>query len=489
MIRESLILGTLWYALSRAWTALARSAPGRRFDALCHWFGRQWRESAIVGWFCAPRFLKEGARELGRVRTALCALYERLRLPAAVRGSIFLRPFLWCALAAALAPLVPTMALLGLAALGGGSLALTLLHERERRLAPFPPGLPVLLYALCYLVATFTSVNVRGSLYVGLLSVAFVLFSFVVWHAVTTREQLDLLVALLVTAGAGVSCYGILQYFFRWGYQSTAWVDKDMFSAIRFRVSATLQNPNMLGEYLILMIPLGGAKLLAAKGARRKLYYLACCGAMCACMLLTFSRGAWLGLLLAGLAFFVLLRPRLLFLAPLAVLALYLVLPETVVSRFTSIGDLSDHSTSYRVNIWLGTLRMLRDGYWLRGIGPGDAAFNAVYPFYSYETVVAPHAHNLFLQITCDAGILGLASFLWVLLRYFRTLCCALRTETDGASRLLQTAFTAGMFGFLVQAMTDYSFYNYRVMLLFWVYAALGALCARRSQLPQGGIL
>ena len=34
--------------------------------------------------------------------------------------------------------------------------------------------------------------------------------------------------------------------------------------------------------------------------------------------------------------------------------------------------------------------------------------------------------------------------------------------------------------------MTDYSFYNYRVLFLFWVFLALGALCARRSELPEG---
>ena len=41
----------------------------------------------------------------------------------------------------------------------------------------------------------------------------------------------------------------------------------------------------------------------------------------------------------------------------------------------------------------------------------------------------------------------------------------------------------------MVQAMTDYSFYNYRVMFLFWAYLALGGLAARRGQLPEGRLL
>ena len=102
---------------------------------------------------------------------------------------------------------------------------------------------------------------------------------------------------------------------------------------------------------------------------------------------------------------------------------------------------------------------------------------------------MAPHSHNLFLQILCDAGVVALAVFLLLLFVYFRMMCVSLSREKDWTSRLLQIAFIAGVCGFLVQAMTDYSFYNYRVMFLFWAYLALGAASARRSQLPEGRLL
>ena len=129
---------------------------------------------------------------------------------------------------------------------------------------------------------------------------------------------------------------------------------------------------------------------------------------------------------------------------------------------------------------------MLRDGHWLFGIGPGEAAFNRVYPFYSYEAIVAPHSHNLFLQIVCDAGIFALLAFLWVLVRYFRTLFGALGREREPGARLLTIGCASGVLGFLVQAMTDYSFYNYRVMLLFWAYLGVGMLSARQGCLEGG---
>ena len=130
---------------------------------------------------------------------------------------------------------------------------------------------------------------------------------------------------------------------------------------------------------------------------------------------------------------------------------------------------------------------MLKD-YWLCGIGPGEDAFNMVYPAYSYNAITAPHSHNLFLQIVCDVGITALVVFILLLFVYFRMLCSALSREKDWTSRMLQIAFTSGACGFMVQAMTDYSFYNYRVMFLFFVFLALGGLAARRSSLPEGGL-
>ena len=466
----------------------------RALTAICLWFSRQWHSSGVISWFLHPAGWGAGASESSiffklwsLIRRGLCRLYELLHLERLFAGSVFLQAWFWCALPAVLAPFLPTMAVLGLAAIGYACVALRLVRERDRPLAWSPINRYIILSAAIYLAGTFFSVDLEGSLNPGLLRVAFILFAVVLGNAVSNRRQLDTLIFLMVLAGTAVAAYGILQYIFRWGYQSAAWVDSDMFSGIEFRVPSTLENPNMLGQYFLLAIPLGGAKLLSSREWGARIFYLCCCGLMCVCMLLTFSRGAWLALLFAGLVFVLFLNPRLILLAPFALIALYFVLPETVITRFTSIGDLSDDSTSYRLYIWLGTLAMLKD-YWLCGIGPGEDAFNMVYPAYSYNAITAPHSHNLFLQIVCDVGITALVVFILLLFVYFRMLCSALSREKDWTSRMLQIAFTSGACGFMVQAMTDYSFYNYRVMFLFFVFLALGGLAARRSSLPEGGL-
>ena len=474
-------------------TIIQASVLYRVLAAICLWFSGQWQRSGVIQWFIHPPLALEQAeskssvfyRLWDKIHQFLNWLWRMLCLEKLFAGSIFLKSWLWCGAAVVLAPILPTMAVLGLAMVGSFSVLLNLMRDRQRDLFYVPMNRYIWLYAGIYLVGTFFSVNLKGSLLGGMLTVAFVLFTIMLENAVTTRRQLDVLIAMMVLAGTVVALYGIFQYLFGWGYQSTAWVDTDMFGD-SFRVPSTLENPNMLGQYLILAIPLGGAGLLSAKDWAQRVWYFICCGIMCVCMLLTLSRGAWLGLLFAGFLFVLFLQPRLLLLAPIALVALYFVLPDTIINRFSSIGDLGDSSTSYRVYIWIGTLAMLKD-YWLCGIGPGDAAFNLVYPRYSYSGVTAPHSHNLFLQIMCDAGVIALVIFVLLLFHFFRDVCSAFCRERDSFSRFHQTAVAAGMAGFLVQAMTDYSFYNYRVMFLFWVFIALGGLLARRGQLPERG--
>ena len=472
--------------------ALQASMLFRLLAAMDGWFGRQWRESRMIAAIVRP---DERSRQISQssvfyklwqlLHGGLAKLYELLRLEKLFSGSLFLRSFFWAALCIGLAPILPTMADLALAAVGYASVLLMFMRDKGRVLAFSPMNRYILLYGAVFAVASVFSVTPRESVKVGLLTVAFVLFALVLQNAVATRRQLEILLRVIVLAGTAVAFYGVCQYLFGWGYQSAAWVDNDMFSGITFRVSSTLQNPNMLGQYLILTLALGVALLLKAEGWGSRIFWLLCVGVMALCMILTFARGAWLGLLFGGALFLLILNPRLLFLFPVVLIGLYMVLPATVTVRFTSIGDLSDSSTSYRVHIWMGTLAMLKD-YWLCGIGPGDGAFNLVYPVYSYNAIVAPHSHNLFLQLLCDGGVTLLASFVAVLLHFFRQMAAAIHEAGAWREKIYPAAILGAIAGFLLQAMTDYSFYNHRVMVMFWTFLAVGALVARRDELEGG---
>ena len=445
---------------------------------LAAWCSLQWGRSAVVRWFISqkPRPSRAlGQRLLGLWRSA----FHALRLDRLLTGSVFLHPAVFAGAAVVVAPLAPTMVCLGLVCASFFALALRLGARTED-----PPGTTPLdpycvLFAGVYLYAMFTSTTRSGSLFPALLTALFVLFYLALTRC-GLEKRVRLLVGLMVLAGVLVTAYGFYQMLFPARFTS-AWVDDDMFSDITFRMYSTLENPNVLGEYYLLILPLTGAMVLTAGDWKRRALSGGAFLIMGAGLVLTYSRGCYLGLLFAAAVFLVLLDRRFL-VAGLILLALSpLYLPETVLSRFTSIGNLSDSSTSYRVYIWMGTLEMLRD-YWFSGIGPGEMAFNTVYPKYAYNAVTAPHSHNLFLQVVCDTGICGLIVLALALVSYYRMMFTAMHRETDRQARMFQIAGVSAVSGFLVQSMTDYTFYNYRVLLLFWAVLGLSVLFTRMGR-------
>ena len=147
---------------------------------------------------------------------------------------------------------------------------------------------------------------------------------------------------------------------------------------------------------------------------------------------------------------------------------------DSIVQRMMSVGNMGDSSTSYRVYIWMGTLGMLKH-FWLGGIGMGEAAFGEVYPFFSYNAIVAPHSHNTFLQLTVEAGVGALAVFLISQIIFIKKMSDAYRLDDKKSlDSSMALALAAGVIGFLAQSMFDYTFYNYRVMAVFVMVLAIG---------------
>jgi putative inorganic carbon (HCO3(-)) transporter len=73
-----------------------------------------------------------------------------------------------------------------------------------------------------------------------------------------------------------------------------------------------------------------------------------------------------------------------------------------------------------RVEIWSRAIYMIQD-FPLTGIGMGsflDVA-DQFYPFLMYSRGAVNHAHNLFLQVAVDLGVVGLIAWLSVLMAVF----------------------------------------------------------------------
>ncbi len=303
--------------------------------------------------------------------------------------------------------------------------------------------------------------------------VCFMMSYFVVKNTLRSQALVKRCVAAVAASSVAVSLVGLYQNFF--GTLATKWLDTQTFGDIRGRVVSTFGNPNVLGEYLILVFPLILAMMVISKRKNERFAYLVAAVLSCACLVFTWSRGAWLGFLLSLFVFFAISGKHFvtagLLSIPLVGAVLYFAMDTAIVHRFT---NLTDSSTSYRFNIWRGVIRML-DDIGLLGIGIGEGAFRMIYPAYSLSGIeAAPHSHNLFLQIVVETGIFSLFAFLIFLFLYSQCTLSFCKNAYSSSNKTLSLGFFAGMVAFLVQGMTDYVWYNYRIFLLFWMLLGLG---------------
>ncbi|MDD6735850.1 MAG: O-antigen ligase family protein [Clostridiales bacterium] len=372
------------------------------------------------------------------------------------------------------APFVPTMILAGICALTFLSVLVKSLVTENFRWRVDSVGVTVGLFLLFMFISSIFSFAPGKSLMVWGMYLIFAGFYFVIINTVRTKEQLYTILKLFVLAGAVVSLYGIIQYVFGWN-TSNAWIDESMFEEATMRAYSTMENPNVLGEYLLLLIPITAVFMLKPPAKRlEKWVYTAIFLMSILCMVFTQSRGCWLGLILTAMIFVTFYNGKLWGLLPVLLVILPFVIPQTMVERLMSIGNTEDSSTSYRVFIWLGTLEMLKD-FWIGGIGMGEGAFRRVYPIYSYNAIIAPHSHNTFLQMLVEGGIGALMIFLSMMAVTLRRLALVYRNNCKGSmAQLTALAIGSGICGFLLQSMFDYTFYNYRMMAMFFMIIALG---------------
>lgn len=372
------------------------------------------------------------------------------------------------------APFVPTMVLAALCVLTLGSLVLKSVYTPYFKWRFDGMGLALAFLLLIFLISSITSFAPVNSLTVWCMYFVFMSFYFVIINSVKSRRQAVGLLRIFVLTGALVALYGVMQYVFGWN-TSNAWIDEEMFENDIMRVYSTLENPNVLGEYLLLVLPVSAVFMCRHKCAElSKWVYAAVTAVLFVCLILTQSRGCWLGFMLAAVIFVTFTNGRLWGLVPIVLAFLPFVIPQTIVDRLLSIGNMEDSSTSYRVFIWFGTLAMLRD-FFIGGIGMGEKAFNSVYPFYSYNAIIAPHSHNLYLQLVTESGIAALAVFILCMVIFIRRMTSFYDGERKSSEEsMLAVAFISGISGFLLQSMFDYTFYNYRVMAMFFMFMAMG---------------
>jgi O-antigen ligase len=248
-----------------------------------------------------------------------------------------------------------------------------------------------------------------------------------------SEQQSLALVACLLLAGIAQAALGAHQFLTRSG--------PEFFAFGRFlRAYGTFEQPNPFGGYMGLSAPLALALVLYSRRhefpAWLKWLALGSLAALGAGIAMSGSRGAWLG---AGAALGIVTiaygrRGQVIVLIAVLVLALTGIwggaslLPDQIVERLSGflplIGGLraggtvtsvevtdANYANLERLAFWQTAADMWSDHLWL-GVGIGN--YQTAYTQYSLPKWrnALGHAHNYYLNIAAEAGLLGLLAYL-----------------------------------------------------------------------------
>lgn len=316
----------------------------------------------------------------------------------------------------------------------------------------------------------------------ALLTCSLMIGYFLVVNLMRTQQWLHRCFIALVSSATLVSIIGILQYFF--GTLNVSWLDRDYFPDIKGRVTALFENSNVLAAYLVMVFPLILCCLLRSRGKNRILAFVSSVSVLL-CIVFTWSRGAWLALLLSALLYFLIYSKktvRFLFAVVFIIPFAAFILPDNIVRRFMSIGDMADSSISYRVYTWKGTLNAISENLF-GGMGYGTETYRELYPMHSYAGMeAAEHSHSLYLQLWFSLGIVGLIVFGVLMFLFIQQSLENIKIASDTQNKLQTAAVFCAVMAALLMGAFDYIWYNYRVFYVFWIMIALSSAYARADR-------
>ncbi|MCO5177145.1 MAG: O-antigen ligase family protein [Thermomicrobiales bacterium] len=244
--------------------------------------------------------------------------------------------------------------------------------------------------------------------------------------------------------------------------------------ALSMRAIGTGVDPNAFGGLMMVGLLLAASQLLSAKRSVSVWVSGPAAGVTALALLLSYSRGAWVGAAL-GIGFVLVLRRRWL-IAPLGVVGLFGIafgLGSGFITRLWEGFTLQDPATKLRLQEYQNAWNIIREHPWI-GVGFGDAPSNHL------QTGVS----SVYLLIAERIGLVGLAVFLAIaaVIAWRAVRVVLARKGRDGDVTL---SFATVFLALLAVAVVDHYLFNpefSHMVALFWIVAgALVALCISDS--------
>jgi len=326
---------------------------------------------------------------------------------------------------------------------------------------------PLFIFVVIITVSFFTKSIKEVALYDYINFISYVLLYLAVINFIKQEKEVNHLLKIFFITSFLVALYTLLQYY-----------GLDPYYGHLGTLTSTIGQKNWISNYLVMIFPVVFSFFLLADDKKNKSLYLFLLVILYATLLICQSRGIWISITLTTVfAFIVILRYKLgdifksnkkwliiLFTVFLVITIIYSTENPlnksrlTVIERAASTFDQDDPSINTRFLIWGTSLEMMEDKP-LLGLGIGtfkyhyldyQAEYLRQHPHYIKNSGKAAEAHNEYLQLVAEIGIVGLISFLGIIISFFFLIYQYLESKKNKEVKNKEKMMVIVIFGLLM---------------------------------------
>lgn len=337
---------------------------------------------------------------------------------------------------------------------------------------PRPPKTPIntALYLLClitfitFLRSAYFSESVRG--FIRIVKFIFLYFALIDFFAGDEKRLKRAFWAIMF-----VACFtflnGVFQSIYGFDFLRHKGFIKDDYLR---RIQASFVHPNDFGAYIIFVLPLALCFFSNSIKKNQRIFLVISCLLGFYCLLKTSSRGAWLGFLIGTIIYLFFYRKKISLIIPLAIVLFITLFPHGF-DRIMSLFAMEKNTVWERAQLWKGTWEMVKVHPFL---GFGINTFSRYFPIFKPENYPdLRYAHNSYLQMWSEIGLLGLSAFLSVIFTVLRITLRGMKKKVQkNAEGLILLGLIAGYAAFLIQSGLDTNLFSLKLTAFFWVMTA-----------------
>ncbi len=312
-----------------------------------------------------------------------------------------------------------------------------------------------------------------------------ILFFFTVVNCVREKRQLEQVVKAILLGGFSAAAIAVILYLLNpdaatrllemlrvLGYPTGSGVLRYIAGTKTLRATGTSIDPNVLGGMLFLVLGVAVTQLFGSAPLVKRRFLLVISAVLLVSLVLTFSRGSWVGAL-AAVLFAATLRYRKIWLLVAVLIIILFALPQAnvVFQRMESGITFQDQAAQMRLGEYKDALRLIRLYPWF-GVGFGEAPSIDIYAA----------ASSIYLLMAEQMGLIGLSAFLLTMLAFFVYALRPANKIVDPSLQTVQMGALSGVVGALSAGLFDHYFFNLyfpHTIALFWLFVGLTVVATR----------